>query len=123
MNNTDKRRAAAPSAAVAMPRGTNEDQDSGVSSLEFSASEKDDDDAGASGDSDAELLGVVKPGAEQRSGLDDRAEEPPASENADTIVWRKPQNKSRVCRRSSSRAWRQGRKGVSAPLRAARNRW
>lgn len=36
-----KRRTAAPSAVAAMPRGTNEDEDSGVSSLESSASEED----------------------------------------------------------------------------------
>eukprot|EP00904_Undaria_pinnatifida_P014124 jgi/Undpi1/9842/HiC_scaffold_27.g12296.m1 len=81
-----KRRAAAPSAAATMPRGTNADEDSGVSSLESSSSKEDDDDADASGDSDAELLGVVKPGAEQRAGLDDGAEKPPASENKEVVA-------------------------------------
>ena len=100
MRNAGKRKAAAPSAAAASPRATNEAEDAGVSSVESSASEEDYDDDRAVGDSDAEVTVVINSAVEQGSGLDDGAEKPPALENPPaleggaTVVWRKPNNKT-----------------------------
>ena len=94
MRNAGKRKAAAPSAGAASPRVTNEAEDSGVSSVESSASEEDNDDGGAAGDSDVEATGVIKPAVEQGSCLDDGAENPPSLERGATVVWREPKNKT-----------------------------
>ena len=66
----------------------------GSSRESTSSSEDNDYDDDDHADSDAEVLGVRKAGADKRFGLDDGAEKPPALESASTVVWRKPRNKS-----------------------------